>query len=158
MYYCYVFCLNFLRLISALNVYQSSLTLTEAQNQLSGLYFLNTAQPSKYSNSLSTCIRFNYKRLGSGNEARVFAFDWPGSARNLLYFYARYPHTWMSLGLYENSTAFGGYIIGESDKYIVWAPQRWHHICLSYDKQTAKISLVKVSVKIGDMFLRLCTR
>ena len=71
--YCYVFYLYFARFTTALDVYQSSLSLTESQNQLSGLYFQNT-ENRMYSNSLTVCIRLNYKRLGLGNEARFFAF------------------------------------------------------------------------------------
>ena len=143
MYSCWLY---FLPVINGLNlnVYQSTLNLLESQKSLSGLYFQNTDTTTLQFNSLSVCIRFNFKKLGKGNDARIFAFDWPESPKDFVYMYARYPATWMTFGLYP--TAYGAYIIGEGDNYNIWATQRWHHICLSFDKKSSKISLVKVSL------------
>ena len=130
--------------ICGLNVYQSTVSLIESKSLVSGLHFQTTAMTTIHSNSLTVCIRFNFKRLGLGNEARIFAFDWPGSSKDFLYMYARYPQTWMSLGHYEDPTAFGGYIISENYNYNVWATNRWHHLCLSFEEKATKIILVKV--------------
>lgn len=148
------FFLYLLTTICGLNVYQSTVSLIESNSLVSGLHFQTTAMTTIHSNSLTVCIRFNYKRLGLGNEARIFAFDWPGSSKDFLYMYARYPHTWMSLGHYENPTAFGGYIISENYNYNVWATNRWHHLCLSFEEKATKITLVKVRFVIASICLK----
>ena len=69
--------------ICGLNVYQSTVSLIESKRPVSGLHFQTTAMTTIHSNSLTVCIRLNFKRLGLGNEARIFAFDWPGSSKDL---------------------------------------------------------------------------
>ena len=143
-----VFLLFALKFTNALYSYKSTLSLLEANHKISGLHLLKNDELSNtnYSNSFSTCIRFNYNRLGIGNEARIFDYAWPaGSARPFLYMYARYPQSWMSFGHYENPTAFTGLILSENQIYNIWATQRWHHLCLAFDKANWGIRIVKVS-------------
>ena len=136
-------------IVNSLQYYKSTLTLLESEKNISGLHLQNTVKNPNTS-SFSISIRLHFNRLGRGNDARVFDLSWPeGSVRPFLYVYARYPYTWMSFGHYEHheNDTFVGYIISENDPpdYLVWATNRWHHLCLAFDKANHKISIVKVS-------------
>ena len=116
----------FLKTSFSLIVYKSNEPL-QSITPFSGITaFENTVKKStNFERGISICVRFNYQKLTS--ESWVFVR----------------PHlTRLFAGYAESFLFFGGknWIVKE-----VWVPNTWHHICLSYDRETSHLSLIKVS-------------
>ena len=86
---------------------------------------------------LTICGRFNYELLSK--ESNLF---WIGTSYNDLFI-------WSFMGYKETFIGFGGHnsvVKDGDDNFLLWGPNRWHHICLAYDRPTAHLLFVKVRV------------
>ena len=102
------------------------------------------------SESLTTCVRMNFQRLGSGGSARILVIgnsNYP--SRDFLRIYASYPETWFGYGNHEKGTGHkGSWLLKDSVKdtsgFLIWKTYVWHHICFAYETSSSKISFIKV--------------
>ena len=105
--------LQFLRFANSLEIYKSTVPLGENE-MISGLHYQKSADQKNVvlTNSITVCLRFNFKRLSSGNKARIFAIanpyvPKPGEwTKDFLYMYARYPATWFNFGYMEKGNGY----------------------------------------------------
>ena len=137
----------------ALKIYESTVQ-SKGKNITTGLHYKRQENENPtLTNSLTTCVCFNLKRLGNGNN--------PGYTNNMspliiipsetLFFlgiFAGYPESWI---VFENYNYGKQFHIAKvlldpvSDSYLIWKLFTWHHICFSYSEQNSQIRFVKVS-------------
>ncbi len=137
-------------LADQIKVYQSTASLNDTR-PLSGLHLVNdkpgvdlTKQPG-----FSICGRFNFKRF-TGKQTVLFRIE--GQEWSLFRLLVGYKITFFAFG---NTDAYGSspsWAIREIDKrgqshLRIWYPNRWHHVCLSYQREGSHLSLIKVTFK-----------
>ena len=140
--------ISFCGTTSGLNVFHSTTRIPETG--LSGIHFKDQPKSVHFSNDLSACAIFNFKRFHPNRAARVFDFDTRNDTLendwSFLWFSANYPGTWFGFGNYGKAHAYSGYILREPpDDYDIWSTNMWHHICLSFSKPSSFLSVVKVN-------------
>ena len=150
--------LTFLLLIInaiALKIYESN-AVSKGEKIITGLHYKRRGNENPVlTNSLTTCVRLNLKRLGNFNNPEYgdsFAPLIVIPSSKELYFLAilaGYPNSKMFLGYHNNGKH--SYISSSlrdplSDSNIIWKLFTWHHICFSYSKQNSKIIFVMVSM------------
>ena len=130
---------------TCVTVYKSSLTSLKTDN-ISGLHYLkepNQTTPSK-SVSFTVCVRINYKSL---LDAHVLFFHNKQAPYNaFLWLPAMYPTTWWGFGNFEKGKrAYSNWILKDPERndFFTWTTTHWHHVCISYDKNSSVLSLVK---------------
>ena len=144
--------LTFLILLSnviALKMF-SSKDNDDEENIISGLHYKSKQDEKRpvLSNSLTVCIRFNIKRLGSWrNFATIFQIG--NEKFSFFSLVAQYPESWIGLGNSNHETWFGRILYDPKRKgYPMWKLYIWHHICMSYSKKSSHISFVQVRKKM----------
>ena len=91
---------------------------------------------SNFSKGITICCRFNFKILSrskvfwikSGSSEGPTITSEAGYAESFLFF-------WNMNWIMKEA---------ESQKFQIWNTNRWHHICLSFNKNTSHITFVKV--------------
>ena len=131
----------------ALKIYESNVA-REGENVITSLHYKRQQNESPIlTNSLTTCIRFNLKRLGNSNN--------PGHRDNpapliiipsrekplFLGIVAGYPSSW-----YAFEKTWKILLDPVSDSFLIWKLYTWHHICLSYSEKNSQIRFVKVNI------------
>ena len=139
----------------ALKIYESNVA-SKGKKIITGLHYKRQENENPIlTNSLTTCVRLNLKKLGNYNN--------PGYSNSYapliviptskeLYFLAivaGYPDSIIWLGYHNNGKH--SYISSSlrdpvSDSNLIWKLFTWHHICFSYSKQNSKIIFVMVSL------------
>ena len=118
----------------AIKVYQSS----KSPNPFFPIGLkLITKSESNFTQGLTICGRFNYQLLS--RESNLF---WIGTSYDDLFI-------WSYMGYKETFIGFGGHnsvVKDGDDNFLLWGPNRWHHICLAYDRPTAHLLFVKVRI------------
>ena len=129
----------------ALKIYESNVA-SKGENSITGLHYKRQENENPIlTNSLTTCVRFNLKRLGNQNN--------PGYSNNMspliiiprnneTYFLgigAGYPN---SVIIFENTITLLRDPVSNSN--FIWKLYTWHHICFSYSEQNSQIRFVKV--------------
>ena len=121
-------------------VYESSVKNQGWPN--SGLRIMNDTlekQNPDFKEGLSICMRFYYELLGWGST--LFVHEVKGF-EEVHHFY------WMFAGYKESFLFFAtqNWLIKDLDldTYQIWNTNQWHHFCLSYNKNSSYISLIKV--------------
>ena len=140
-----------LKLCDGIKIYRSTLHIFD-ENAVSGLHFFNDFNYNNFSNSLSACVRFNYKRLaGSFAYGRSRIFHFPNQDFKETFFKAfvalsaEYPGTWFHLGNYERNNSYSNWILLEPHgNHDIWNAFNWHHLCFSFEKSQSFVSIVKV--------------
>ena len=137
----------------ALKIYESNVA-REGEKIITGLHYKRGENENPIlTNSITTCVRLNLKRLGSvnrpefsNNPAPLIII--PSSEKNwFLYILAGYPESWIILENYNygnNFYIFKVLLDPVSDSYLIWKLYTWHHICFSYSEQNSTIRFVKV--------------
>ena len=132
----------------ALKIYESN-EASRGENVITGLHYKRRENENPIlTDSITTCVRLNWKRLGKTWTVPVIII--PSS--NKTYFLdidAGYPDS----GVYLDIHNYGkpSYIIEKlldpvSNSNIIWRLYTWHHICFSYSKENSQIRFVMVSV------------
>ena len=131
----------------ALKIYESTVP-SKGEKIITGLHYKRQENDNPIlTNSLTTCVRFNLKRLGNFNNPGyhdnpaplIFI---PSSKTSLfLVIFPGYPR---SVYLFEKT--FKILLDPVSDSYLIWKLYTWHHICLSYSEKNSQIRFVKVSI------------
>ena len=64
---------------------------------------------------------------------------------NLLWFDASFPYSFFGFGHPRKKGSYKSFLIRdpERDDFEVWATNRWSHVCLSYEKRTGHLRIVK---------------
>ena len=90
-------------------------------------------------NSLSFCIRFNYKTLDALD---IFRF------MPVTSFHIVYPKSFFALELTNNDgvSVSSSWILKNpvTNEFDIWVAFKWHHFCFAYETNTSHISVVKV--------------
>ena len=130
----------------ALKIYESKVA-SKGENFITGLHYKKQGNENPtITNSLTTCVRFNLKRLGNSlnpghkdNRAPLILI--PGN--NETYFLgigAGYP---ISVIIFNKKIT----VLRDPDSssYLIFKLYTWHHICFSYSEQNSQIRFVKVN-------------
>ena len=92
---------------------------------------LTTQNISNFDKGITICTRFNYKQLSTQS-----------------WIFTQGALSWIFAGYQESFLMFGNinWILKDpkTQSFRMWITNRWHHICLSYDRNTSHISLMKV--------------
>ena len=141
---------NLVSIIQTLSVFKSILNIENAKTIPSGLHYRNPSKEVVEQHDFSACIRFRFKRLGiTSADARILTIPNPkiiDNSRLFLKTYVRYGATWFDFGNYEKVNGFSSFVIGDvyKDDFQIWSIDRWHHVCLAFDKNNFKVIFVKV--------------
>ena len=129
----------------ALKIYESNVA-NNGNKIMTGLQYKRQENENTIlTNSLTSCIRFNLKRLGNFKNPRYSNDFTPlilirSSKENLfLGIFTGYPESF-----YMFEDAFKALRDPVSDSYFIWNVYTWHHICFTYSDQDSQIRLVKV--------------
>ena len=128
----------------SLKIYKSNVPI-ESKSGLSGLKYIHSKENVIFTNSLTVCGRFNYKRIGE--KAVMFDID-KNLATSFLFFGMDYPNTFLNFGNFDkNHTAMSSYILNDpkTEEFIIWHTNKWHHLCFGYNSITNHIVIVKAS-------------
>ena len=130
----------------ALKVYQSNLAIIN-EKDTAGLHLLPQYKSIQFTNhSFSGCIRFNYKRLyktvvlliSDANCSKCTSEP----SHPFFYLPAAYPNhlSFWGIGRYDlPSEPWASYLTNTP-----WITQIWNHLCMSFNKVSSHISVVKV--------------
>lgn len=118
---------------AGLSAYKSTLSITDP-NPDAGLRLVRNAtkKETDFTDGLAFCGRFNYRRLST--DSVLFQFEsmnlwtWMGYDQTFLFFSQ---YNWIVRDVHKNS-------------FSIWTAQRWHHICLSFDRNTSHLLFIKV--------------
>ena len=131
--------------ITALKAYRSIEVVNDTlvKTRQHGLHYLKQNQTATFTNSVTFCLRFNYKRFGIWNEAVIWKIKEPG----LLILSARYPATWLHFGNNHRPNAHSNWVLQDpnTNDFNMWRMNTWHSLCIAYNKKTSHIAVVKVS-------------
>jgi hypothetical protein len=104
-------------------------------------------ESSNFSQGITICCRFNFKIL---SRSKVF---WIKSGDLTIASEAGYTESF--LFFWNMNWIMKEF---ESQKFRIWNTNRWHHICLSFNKNTSHVTFVKVRIfkYISDSVMMLC--
>ena len=132
----------------ALKIYES-IDRSKGEKIITGLHYKRHGNENPIlTNSITTCVRLNWKRLGKTNTVPLIII--PSS--NKTYFLdidAGYPDSivWLDIHNYgKPSTILKRLLDPESNSNLIWKLYTWYHICFSYSEQNSQIRFVMVSV------------
>ena len=126
---------------ASLKIYQS---IYKGQPGESGLKCYKPNYLNFLTNSLSFCMRFNYKKL----DTILFHFNSPDSdIDTILHF--KYPYSFFGWGFDSNPRSFKSWLLKDpkTNNFDIWCAYKWHHVCFAYDSNTNHIVLIKVYSK-----------
>ena len=130
----------------ALKIYHSTLPIS-SNSGVSGLKYKNEQNKDfDFDEGLTVCARFNYKKLGG--KAWLFDFDkQEGIGKSFLWFRIMYPATWFGFGNYGGGKRYSSWALKDprNNNYNIWYANRWHHVCIAFDKRRSHIAVIKVS-------------
>ena len=137
----------------ALKIYESNVE-SNQEKIITGLRYKRQENENPIlTNSLTTCVRFNLKRLGNLNNPG-YSNNWspiiiiPSETYYFLGIVAGYPESWLVFENYNHGNIikiFKVLLDPVSDSYLIWKLFTWHHICFSYSEQNSQIRFVKVN-------------
>ena len=137
----------------ALKIYKSNIA-NNGEKIINGLHYKRQENENPIlTNSLTTCIRFNLKKLGPLNNPGHIWNPTPlihipkNESSWFLGILAGYPNSRIFL---NGTTSFLNMILHDldNDNYLIWKLYTWHHICFSYSETNSQIRFVKVSSAI----------
>ncbi|TRY70496.1 hypothetical protein TCAL_02367 [Tigriopus californicus] len=105
---------------------------------------------------ITMCIRFNFQMLGfyEGKSRLITIEDWREDVEEpsfkMLWFGANYPTSFFGIGYPEMTS----YLLQDpgSQRYEIWIPNKWTHVCLSYEKANSYLRMVKDGVTLNINF------
>ena len=130
----------------ALVTYQSTLPLNATKPD-AGLKLIKESikKDTNFEKGITICLRFNF--LALGKKSTVFSHD-TGLATDLQTFKAH--SMFCQSADYKQNTFFYfgtmGWIVKdvETDTFLLWSTNRWHSICVAFDRTHSRITYVKV--------------
>ena len=132
----------------ALKIYESN-DASKGEKIITGLHYKKQENENPIlTNSITTCVRLNWKRLGKTWTVPLIII--PSS--NKTYFLdidAGYPDSYVWLDIYKSrkpSSIYKHLYDPVSNSTLIWRRYTWHHICFSYSKQNSQMIFVMVSV------------
>ena len=168
--------------VNGIRVFRNTVPMTDLET-LGGAKLLSS--DDFHSTDITLCVRFNLQRLGKLTDGRgriVSIMDWRehlgepevhvlfinvldmmGQFNVQLYlqvFYlgATYPTTFDAIGNPKTKTSFAAYLLKDPDtnRYDVFSPNRWHHFCMSFQKNSSYIRMVKVPMNQSHFKIGIC--
>ena len=137
--------LIFISCALSLKVYHSTLS-TDDNKKTSGLkYLLGHHKNISFTNNLSFCARFNYKRL---NVMLFRTYSKNKFETPFINLRITYPTAFFSIGDRLKENSFGSWILNDpkTNEFVIWYAYQWHHVCFAYKSVSSHIALVKVYV------------
>ena len=135
--------LIFISCALSLKVYHSTLS-TNNNKQTSGLkYLLAHHKNISFSNNLSFCARFNYKRL---NVMLLRTYSKNKIETPFIHLRITYPQAFFAIGDRLKKNSFGSWTLNDpkTNEFVIWYAYQWHHVCFAYKSVSSHIALVKV--------------
>ena len=137
----------------ALVTYQSTLPLNATKPD-AGLKLIKESikKDTNFEKGITICLRFNFLAL-LGWESVIFmhdtglGIDWQSfKVQSMFQAWADYKHTFFHFGNMN-------WIVKdvESNIFLLWSTNRWHSICVAFDRTSSHITYVKV-IKIFNIF------
>ena len=133
----------------ALKIYESNVAVG-GEKIITGLHYKGQENENPIlTNSLTTCVRLNLKRLGNLNNPGYRSNPAPliniqsSKNKHFLDIVAGYPRSRYYAGFKDT---FQILLDPVSESYLIWKLYTWHHICFSYSEQNSQITFVKVSI------------
>ena len=64
----------------------------------------------------------------------------------MLWFGANYPHSFFGFGYPRAHGSYKSWLLKDpaTGDFEVWASNRWSHACFAYERETARVAVVKV--------------
>ena len=127
----------------SLKVYHSTLS-TNENKPTSGLKYLQGHKKNiSFTNNLSFCARFNYKRL---NVMLFMAYSKNKFETPFIHFRITYPQAFFAIGNRLEENSFGSWTLNDpkTNEFVIWYAYQWHHVCFAYKSVSSHIALVKV--------------
>ena len=125
--------------------YQSTLPLNATDSD-AGLKLIKESikKDTNFEKGTTICLRFNFLALGTKSTVFIhdtgLATDWQTfKAKSMFYAYAGYKRTGFFFGNMN-------WIVKdvETDTFLLWSTNRWHSICVAFDRTHSHITYVKV--------------
>ena len=142
----------------ALKIYESNVAIG-MEKIITGLHYKGQENENPIlTNSLTTCIRLNLKRLGNYNNRGYRNNPAPLvviPSSNETYFLAIMAGYPVSVIYLNGRNVFLHDPVSNSN--LIWKLYTWHHICFSYSKINSEIRFVKVSCTICNTALHILT-
>ena len=124
--------------------YESTLKINDT-NPFAGLKLVKDSikKDTNFEDGITICLRFYLRKLGGV----VFKHEYPGK-----------PVFMEAQAIYKQSFFFFGsmnWIVKDLQRnsFIIWSTNRWHSICVSFDRKTSHLTLVKVKKTLNGLFL-----
>ena len=124
-----------LNLAQSLTTYQSLLPLTQG-NSSAGLKLKKSSvlKATNFSEGISFCGRWNYRHLDSilfaTEEPQFLTKLWIAEDESYFYFGSM------------NRIVTNGDV---NDPFRIWITNQWHHLCVSFDRKSSRLVLIKVT-------------
>ena len=128
----------------SLKIYKSNVPI-DGNSGLSGLKYLHSKENVVFTNSLTVCGRFNFKRLGG--KSIMFDID-KNLATSFLFLPMNYPNTFVNFGNFDKDhIAMSSYILNDpkTEEFSIWYTNKWHHVCFGYNSKTNHVVFIKAS-------------
>ena len=126
-----------------LKTFFESISAVGTNQVLSGLQFAGNVQQQKLTD-LSICGRFQYKTLAGARSRFMFIqspTDW-----SLFKLGVGYKSSFVGFGNHDSHGSMPSFILQDvnSESYMIWSTNRWHHFCLSFRMSSSHLKVVKV--------------
>ena len=127
----------------ALKVYENESS--NKPNPDAGLRLIpKSSGDSNFTQGITICGRFKYQRLSK--ESTMFDIAAQQQDQRLVWSFMGYKETFIGFGdNHENWVVKNP----PDNNFLIWASNRWHHVCLAYNRPTAHLLFVKVR-ELGD--------
>lgn len=136
-----------------IKVLRSTLSLKDYGDAVSGAKLVPPQDKANNvtAESLTLCIRFNFKLLGTyeGRSRLITIEDWRQDEQDsnfqLMWFGAMFPFSFFGFGYPREHGSYKSWVLYDplSNDFEIWASNRWTHVCFSYDKRTSFVRVVK---------------
>ncbi len=138
---------------SDIKVYTSTAPLNDEQ-VLSGLLLQDNTSNIELTQlpGLSICVRFNFKRLLDSKSVlyRIESGELEQQSWKFANFVIGYSASSIGFGK-DHIGSVPSWIITEKDNhddFSLWSPNKWHHVCMSYERFDSYISVVMVRMRV----------
>lgn len=128
-----------LSVASSLAAYKSIQSLSVPMDQTdAGLQLIRNSalKETNFENGISFCLRIFYQRLSRSSALFTFGKDDFGK---------QIKASMVNDGLITFGDHQFRILDAEMKTFLVWAPQRWHHFCMTFNRSNSQVSIVKVN-------------
>lgn len=139
--------------VESIKVLRNTLDISAPPPLVGGASLVN-ASSDVSTEDLTICLRFKLKILGwfEKNSRLLTIANWrdseedDGDVFNMLWLGAWYPFSFFGFGNPKRSGSYASFLLKypNTTEFKVWIPNKWTHLCLSYERKTSFLRVVKV--------------